>query len=56
MVYSSSDSADAAYKATDKLLVPFPGTSLSPSQDAYNFYQSQCRIAIEQAFGIMVSA
>lgn len=46
---------DAAYPASDQVLVPFPGTSLSVSQDAFNFYQSQCRMAIEQAFGIMVS-
>ena len=46
---------DAAYPASDKVLVPFPGTKLSASQDAYNFYQSQCRMAIEQTFGILVS-
>lgn len=46
---------DAAYPASDRMLVPFPGTRLSMSQDAYNYYQSQCRMAIEQAFGIMVS-
>ena len=46
---------DAAYPASDCILVPFPGTTLSVSQDAYNFYQSQCRMAIEQTFGIMVS-
>ncbi|CAM9584259.1 unnamed protein product, partial [Ectocarpus sp. 8 AP-2014] len=45
---------DAAYPASDRVLVPFPGTSLSISQDAFNFFQSQCRMAIEQAFGIMV--
>ena len=45
---------DAAYPASDKVLVPFPGTNLSASQDAYNFYQSQCRMAIEQTFGILV--
>lgn len=45
---------DAAYPPSDRVLVPFPGTSLDTWQDSYNFYQSQCRIAIEQAFGIMV--
>ncbi|CAB1107655.1 unnamed protein product [Ectocarpus sp. CCAP 1310/34] len=45
---------DAAYPASDQVLVPYPGTSLTRSQDAYNFYQSQARISIEQAFGIMV--
>ena len=47
--------ADAAYPASDKVLVSFPGTKLSASQDAYNFYQSQCRTAIEQTFGVLVS-
>lgn len=45
---------DAAYPASDSVLVPFLGTALSLSQDAFNFFQSQCRIAIEQTFGIMV--
>lgn len=47
---------DAAYPASDRILVPYPGTSLTRSQDSYNFYQSQARISIEQAFGIMASA
>lgn len=46
---------DAAYPASDRVLVPYPGTLLSHSQDAYNYYQSQLRMAIEQTFGIMVS-
>ena len=46
---------DAAYPASDLIIVPFPGTSLSVSQDAFNYYQSQCRMAIEQTFGILVS-
>lgn len=46
---------DPAYPASDRVLVPFPGTTLTPSQDAFNYYESQCRMAIEQAFGIMVS-
>ncbi|CAN0445975.1 unnamed protein product, partial [Ectocarpus sp. 12 AP-2014] len=45
---------DAAYPASDRVLVPFPGTSLSASQDACNYYVSQCRMAIEQTFGILV--
>lgn len=45
---------DAAYPASDLVLVPFPGTKLSATQDAYNYYQSQIRMAIEQTFGIMV--
>ena len=46
---------DAAYPASDRVLVPYPGKNLPLSQDAYNFYQSQSRMAIEQTFGIMVS-
>ncbi|CAM9100158.1 unnamed protein product, partial [Hapterophycus canaliculatus] len=45
---------DAAYPASDLVLVPYPGTALTTSQDSFNFYQSQCRMAIEQTFGIMV--
>ncbi|CAN0577697.1 unnamed protein product, partial [Ectocarpus sp. 12 AP-2014] len=45
---------DAAYPASNRVLVPYPGTALTVSQDAYNFYQSQARISIEQAFGILV--
>ena len=46
---------DAAYPASDRVLVPYPGKNLPVSQDSYNYYQSQCRMAIEQTFGIMVS-
>ena len=45
---------DAAYPPSDRVLVPYPGTKLSASQDAFNFYQSQCRISIEQTFGIIM--
>ncbi|CAN0538118.1 unnamed protein product, partial [Laminaria digitata] len=45
---------DAAYPASDNVLVPLPGTNLSPGQDAYNLYQSQARMAIEQMFCILV--
>lgn len=45
---------DAAYPPSDRVLVPYPGTSLSSSQDAFNFYQSQGRMTIEQTYGIMV--
>lgn len=37
------------------MLVPYPGTNLEDSRDAYNYYQSQARMSIEQAFGILVS-
>ncbi|CAN0231368.1 unnamed protein product, partial [Ectocarpus sp. 6 AP-2014] len=45
---------DAAYPASNQVLVSYPGTALTLSQDAYNFYQSQARVSIEQAFGILV--
>ncbi|CAM9744590.1 unnamed protein product, partial [Hapterophycus canaliculatus] len=45
---------DAAYPASDRVPVPYPGTSLSASQDAFNLYQSHGRMAVEQTYGIMV--
>lgn len=45
---------DAAYPGSDDVLVPYPGTNVSESQDSLNYYLSQCRIAIEQTFGILV--
>ncbi|CAM9695148.1 unnamed protein product, partial [Hapterophycus canaliculatus] len=45
---------DAAYPVSDPVLVPYPGTALTTSQDAFNMYKSQCRMAIEQPFGVMV--
>ncbi|CAB1101963.1 unnamed protein product [Ectocarpus sp. CCAP 1310/34] len=45
---------DAAYGASERVVVPFPGTSLSASQDACNNYVSQYRMAIEQTYGILV--
>ncbi|CAN0485633.1 unnamed protein product, partial [Hapterophycus canaliculatus] len=45
---------DAAYPASDLVLVPYPGKALTTSQDPFNFYQSQCRMASEQTFGIVV--
>lgn len=46
---------DAAHGPSEKMLVPFAGTRLDMSQDAYNFCQSQARMTIEQTFGIMAS-
>lgn len=46
---------DAAYRASEKMLVPYPGTNLDSSRDTFNYYQSQARMPIEQAFGILVS-
>lgn len=45
---------DAAYPGSDVTLVPYPGAKVTDSQDAFNYYLSQCRIAIEQTFGILV--
>lgn len=46
---------DAAYGATDKMIVPYPGCDLDGPSDSFNFFQSQGRMCIEQTFGIMVS-
>ncbi|CAN0226158.1 unnamed protein product, partial [Scytosiphon promiscuus] len=45
---------DAAYGPTEKMIVPYPGTNLERSRDVTNYYQSQGRMVIEQAFGILV--
>ena len=45
---------DAAYPLSDQLLTPYPGKLLPRDQDAFNFYLSQLRVKIEQAFGILV--
>ena len=45
---------DNAFVETDTMAIPIPGKYLSRYQDAYNFYLSQIRITIEQAFGILV--
>lgn len=47
---------DASYPPQDKVFVPFPDTKLTPRQDTYNFYQSQCRMSVEQIFRIIVRA
>jgi hypothetical protein len=45
---------DNAYICSEHLLTPFSGpTKMQPKRDAYNFYVSQLRIRIEQAFGFM---
>ena len=46
---------DNAY--TESMMVPYPGQNLHKSQpylEAFNFYQSQLRITIECAFGVLV--
>ena len=45
---------DDAYALKRHLLCPFPGRGLGALKDTFNFYQSNCRIKIEQAFGILV--
>ncbi|CAM9563148.1 unnamed protein product, partial [Hapterophycus canaliculatus] len=45
---------DAAYGPTEKMIVPYPGSNLERSRDVINYYQSQGRMVIEQAFGILV--
>ena len=45
---------DAAYPLSDHLLTPYPGQSLSPEKDSFNFHLSQLRVKVEQSFGILV--
>jgi hypothetical protein len=49
---------DDAYKGvanrSKSLLTPFPGKRLSEADDAFNAYQSICRIEIEDTFGAFV--
>ena len=44
---------DNAYVSNSYMVTPFKAVSSGP-KDAYNFYQSQTRIAIECAFGMLV--
>ena len=44
---------DNAYVSNGYMVTPFKAVSSGP-KDAYNFYQSQTRIAIECAFGMLV--
>ena len=47
---------DNAYVCSEHLLTPFSGDEKrDPRKDAYNFYLSQLRIRIEQAFGFMTT-
>ena len=45
---------DNAYVNETYMAVPFPNTSSGP-KDAYNYYQSQVRINIECAFGVLTN-
>jgi hypothetical protein len=44
---------DNAYVKNSFMSVPFKGT-VQEDKDSYNFYQSQLRITIERAFGVLV--
>ena len=44
---------DNAYVKTEYMAVPIKGIK-TDSEDSYNFYQSQLRITIERAFGVLV--
>jgi DDE superfamily endonuclease len=46
---------DAAYPPTERMITPLPGSNLDVNQDAFNYYQSQARITIERAFGMLVA-
>jgi hypothetical protein len=46
---------DEAYGLREYLVTPYSGSNLCSSKDAYNFYQSRCRINIECAFGMLVA-
>lgn len=45
---------DDAYSHTGNMLCPYSGRGLSAIEDSFNYYQSSCRIFIEQAFGMLV--
>jgi DDE superfamily endonuclease len=47
--------ADDAYGNGGRILTPYSGRSLTPAQDAFNYYLSSCRIFVEQVSGVLVS-
>ena len=48
--------ADNAYVPTEHLITPFSGSQKdNADHDSYNYYVSQLRIKIEQAFGLMTT-
>jgi hypothetical protein len=48
--------ADAAYPVSEKLLVPFTGSQRNNlNNDTFNFFLSQLRIRVEQAFGLLTN-
>lgn len=46
--------ADAAYPVSESILTPWSGKNLTPDKDAFNYYLSKNRVAVEQAFGMFV--
>lgn len=47
--------ADDAYASSGGIWTPFSGRQLSSERDAFNFYSTSNRIAIEQTFGQLVA-
>lgn len=47
--------ADDAYVAGKRVLTPWPDRNLPWERDSFKFYQSSCRIFVEQVFGQVVS-
>lgn len=45
---------DDAFKVAEQILTPYPGENLPPPECAFNFWQSNSRITIECAFGMLV--
>lgn len=46
---------DAAFPLSNSVLIPYRGRGLPEFEDAYNYYQSQVRMNIECAFGMLVN-
>ena len=46
---------DAAYYGTPDIITPFDGSNLPVYEDSYNHRQSQIRVNIECAFGMLVN-
>ena len=46
---------DEAYTCTESLITPVSKSEAGEDEDAFNYYLSQMRIHIEQAFGMLVS-
>jgi len=44
---------DNAYRASEFMVVPWPGRNLDTAKDSFNFWHSNSRITIEGAFGIL---